>query len=636
MKMLSLLLFKVNKCVIIWRMRRKKFSPSEWVTILYGDYAGRYAKVIMHDKEGRYGVIPYNINNEPQAMVMLEPEALERIKPKVFSETELKKFLRGEKFYSEYEKDIFPSFNIKAKEPYELTADDIRQALININEDENCLNIFKEWFWVIINIFYKDLNIEPRVREDYINDAPENDDEIFAVAYGMTDRLYWGLEERFSSKEDEEKYKIIFENPVNWEKDNTDNTVIEESAYRTVCNDIISRVESYNHNKDLPKNEWTYSSYQKKHIITEYEEAGGLKDANDDELALYRRFVLDLEAEGDIQALKILAWGYYEGSEAFMQNWFLSEKYLLKLYLKTGDPFAANSLGYIYYYGRTNNGIPDYKKSFQYFSVGAMAGIDESIYKSADMLIYGRGVPKNIDVGLNMLIDGYKDACARFCEGDYECKFADYAFRMGNVCRDRLVYNMNLRDAYKFYLEAELAIKLRRQSGEYIGDGIVEIRIRNELRRIRENLGLDMERKELRADFPLYINQIYEDRFPVKVTLTVEKGAKTGTLKIERYRFVNEIKDFFEDDEDGTLREIFAIPKTLMAFPELSWATLTSEATYYLEGIVIAQKPEKGTYFFSDGFRRNENTNALEFFSQGELVGAVEAKWYVIRVAGGQ
>ena len=26
----------------------------------------------------------------------------------------------------------------------------------------------------------------------------------------------------------------------------------------------------------------------------------------------------------------------------------------------TGDPNSANTLGYIFYYGRTNNGIPEY------------------------------------------------------------------------------------------------------------------------------------------------------------------------------------------------------------------------------------------------------------------------------------
>lgn len=611
-------------------MRRKKFSQGDWVKILYGEYENCCGKVSMLDKEGRYGVIPYDGENEPQAMILLEPESLEKIKPLNFPETELKKFLRGEKFYSEYAKKIYPPFNMKTSAAYELTAQDIRQALININKEEDCLDIFKEWFWVIINIFYEDLNIESREREDYVNDAPEDEDELFAVVYGMTERLYWGLEERFSAKEEDEKYIIQFEDFPDWDK-NKDKSALERNAYKTICDDIISRVDSFEANQGLPKEEWVYSDSQKRHMISEYEEEKSLEDAGDEEVALYRRCVADLEEQGDVQALKALAWGYYEGNRAYMQNWYLSEKYLLKLYNKTGDAFAANALGYIYYYGRTSSGIPDYPRAFKYFSIGALAGVDESIYKAADMLIYGRGVPANVDVGLNMIIDGYKDSCERFCSGEYECKFADYALRMGNICRDRLVYNMSLRDAYKFYLEADFAIKKRRQVCNYIGDGTVELRINNELKKVREKADLDLNRKELKADFPVYINQIYEDRFPVKVTIKVKKGARTGTLKIERYRFGNEIKDIFEDDGQEAFKDFFSVPKTLLSFPELSWATLTSEITYYLEEIVVAQTSEKGPSFFSDGFRRNENTNALEFYSQGELVGAIEARWYVIR-----
>ena len=612
-------------------MRRKKFAPKDWVKILYGEYEGCCGRVTMHDKEGRYGVIPYNAQNEPQALILLEPESLEKIPPFNFSETELKKFLRAEKFYSEYEPFVFPSFNIKTSARYSLTAMDIRQALININRTDNCLEIFKEWFWVIINIFYEDLDIESRRLEEFMNDVPETDDEIFAVAYGMTERLYWGLEERFSSRQEEEKYIVSFENEPDWEGQDADRSALERSAYRAVCDDIISRVESYMHNLNLPKEQWVYSTSQKKRIISAYEDEESLENASNEAIALYRRFVRELEQEGDVQALKALAWGYYDGNDAFLQDFFEAEKYLLKLYLKTGDPFAANSLGYIYYYGRTNRGIPDYKKAFQYFSVGALAGIDESVYKAADMLVYGRGTPRNVDIGLNMIIDGYKDSLERFCNGEFDCKFAEYALRMGNICRDRLVYNMTLRDAYKFYLEAEFAIRKRRETALFPGDGRVELRIRNELRKIREKLKLDTQRDELKADFPIYINQLYEDRFPVKVTLSADREAKTGSIKIERYRFGNEIKDFFDGEQDDELTDLFTVPKTLVAFPELSWAQLTSEITYYLEDIVVAQTSEKDSAFFSDGFRRNENTNALEFFSQGELVGALEAKWYIIR-----
>ena len=55
------------------------------------------------------------------------------------------------------------------------------------------------------------------------------------------------------------------------------------------------------------------------------------------------------------------------------------------------------------------------------------------------MLIAGRGIPKNSDMGLNMLVDGYRNAFARFCQGEYDCMLASYAVRMGDACRDGLL-----------------------------------------------------------------------------------------------------------------------------------------------------------------------------------------------------
>ena len=45
----------------------------------------------------------------------------------------------------------------------------------------------------------------------------------------------------------------------------------------------------------------------------------------------------------------------------------------------------------------------------------------------------------------------------------------------------------------------------------------------------------------------------------------------------------------------------------------------------------VAKKP-KGEYFLSDGFKRNEMTQAIEFYYAGEMVAAIEAEWYVTTV----
>ena len=59
---------------------------------------------------------------------------------------------------------------------------------------------------------------------------------------------------------------------------------------------------------------------------------------------------------------------------------------------------------------------------------------------------------------------------------------------------------------------------------------------------------------------------------------------------------------------------------------------LTTELTFTLENLTVAKYPEKEGHFLSDGFRKNEMTGAVEFYSSGELVAAVEAEWYVIDI----
>ena len=611
--------------------RRRKFDQGDWVTIKCGEYKGRYGKVCMHEKGGGYVVLPYDKDNEPGAMITLDVGSLSLIEPFKFNEYDLRAFCRGEILYCDIKEDVFPAFNIKADADHEITAADIREAFKNINRTPDCLNTFKEWFWLIINIFYDNLNIADRYDEEIFTDAPETDDEIFCVVYGLCEKLYWRLEERFSQKEDFEKYTIKFNSPYDWDKDR-DVKILERSVYQAVCEDIISRVDAYMHNRGIPKEHWIYSDSEKHHIIASFTEEKDLSLLTEDELYMYKRFVDDLYKKGDEHAMAILAWGHYEGNEAYEQDWALSEKFLLELYEKTGDPYAANSLGYIYFYGRVNEGIADYEKAFKYFSFGALAGIDESRYKAADMLINGLGTRRNLDMGLNLIVDGYQEAMADFCEGNYDNKLADYALRMGNACRDNLIYGMGLRDAYKFYLEAEFAIKKRREINEEYGDDQVEQNIKNEMANIREHVGIPGSGGVLRADFPVYINQLFDDRYPVKVSIDVPRDSREGTLTISRLRFEGDMPDLPPEAAGSELIKFLDSPPILASYPELSFAELTSEITYILEEVELVKTPEKSNHFLSDAFRRNDVTNSLEFYAGGEMIAAIEAGWYVVKV----
>ena len=83
--------------------------------------------------------------------------------------------------------------------------------------------------------------------------------------------------------------------------------------------------------------------------------------------------------------------------------------------------------------------------------------------------------------------------------------------------------------------------------------------------------------------------------------------------------------------EDGNMGEP-AMRKILITYPELSYTTVSAEIEFRLEEGEILKLPEHGKPFFSDSFRKNEVTGALEFYAHGDLVAALDAKWYVIKV----
>ena len=139
----------------------------------------------------------------------------------------------------------------------------------------------------------------------------------------------------------------------------------------------------------------------------------------------------------------------------------------------TGDASAANTLGYIFYYGRCNNGVPEYEEAFKYFSIGHAFTYFESTYKLADMFAHGYGVVKDGKTANHLYWSVYEQNLKRFIKEDYECKFADAALRMGNCFRYGYGAEIDLTTAYYYYLQADLAIRKRTEVANHYGDTVV-------------------------------------------------------------------------------------------------------------------------------------------------------------------
>lgn len=193
----------------------------------------------------------------------------------------------------------------------------------------------------------------------------------------------------------------------------------------------------------------------------------------------YRSYVETLCEHNIELGLLEKAYGSYTGNAVFKQDWKISEELLLKLVELHQNPWAANSLGYIYYYGRTTNGVPDYDKALKYFTIASLADIPEAKYKLCDMMTDGKGFPTKMpEMAFKALMPLYDDLLNEFKGENYSCEFADVAIRMGNF-----YYNLtkkghfSLYYAYHYYMIAKYALELRMKHDPQFGDDSVMKRL---------------------------------------------------------------------------------------------------------------------------------------------------------------
>ena len=233
--------------------------------------------------------------------------------------------------------------------------------------------------------------------------------------------------------------------------------------------------------------------------IAQREEEESPKEAED----FYREYLPILAKRGDYESIRMLGYDYYEGCDGFPLDPKESLYWLNKAYEMKQDPEIARTLGYIYYYGRANNGVPEGDKAFQYFSIGHHAGrYFEATYKLADCYLHGYGTPRCEQAAFNLVNDIYEENRKYFLNGDDYSKFADVALRLGSYYRDGVYVEKDLQAAYHYYLEARAAIRHRLKKGEYAGDKGVAA-------------GIFRSIQELQKDHPMPEREYHQGRLRV-------------------------------------------------------------------------------------------------------------------------
>ncbi|MBR2024512.1 MAG: hypothetical protein IKA02_01745, partial [Clostridia bacterium] len=215
----------------------------------------------------------------------------------------------------------------------------------------------------------------------------------------------------------------------------------------------------------------TYTDGEKSLILKEILDNYKPDALTENEKELYKNLALELSEKGVREGLLAVGYGSYGGDGIFECDYNLSEKCMLKL-IETVDRlpekgFYANTLGYIYYYGRTNNGVADYQKAYLYFSFGASCGIYESIYKLSDLYNSGLAGVKSPACAKKLLFDIYGELYSRFLSEEFDCEFADVALRLGKFAMNETVEGFyTYASALNYFTEAQYALSLRNKFGD--------------------------------------------------------------------------------------------------------------------------------------------------------------------------
>ena len=240
-----------------------------------------------------------------------------------------------------------------------------------------------------------------------------------------------------------------------------------------------------------------YSESTLNHILFEMD----VKNCpTEEKLEFYREGLIYLANQEKEGPMRELAYAYYTGDYGFPIDFEKSLHWLEKTYEKNHNPFIANTIGYIYYYGRTTNGVPQGDKAFQYFSIGMNAGkCIESIYKVADCYVKGYGTPINHQAAYNLVSDLYEWSLKEYLEGR-DNKFADVALRMGSYYWNGIHVDKDLDEALEYFLIARYAILKRlKQKEEYVGDRGVSASICKSIDAIAKEL--DIQQREIQDSF---------------------------------------------------------------------------------------------------------------------------------------
>ena len=268
--------------------------------------------------------------------------------------------------------------------------------------------------------------------------------------------------------------------------------------------------------------------------------------------------------------------------------------------MKPEEGTYPNTLGYLCYYGRHTDGIPQFEEARKWFELGTKLNMIESTYKLADMLYDGLGGAKDIRRAVDLYNDIYWYCRTQFEKGIVDCKFADIALRVGKLFYDGICVEKDDFIALSYLLEARYAITKRKPFNRY-GDDTVEKNIEAAIAACVQP-PMDERKKEL-VEFPFgrIPHFFLMDGFLMSFRLAMSDD---GYLRI----------NFVRRDVDGQWgrKVLWPVPFTMECF-------FTCFITVYGEKVEHVWHPNPGKEVYCDRYEYDEETDLHLFYLKDDL-----------------
>ncbi len=511
----------------------------------------------------------------------------------ILSREQLCGIARYEKTFRDYLGDTpFDEADFICPEPYRYTLEDLCAALERMLDTDPAVGEMGEsWLYPIRELD----EVFGLTEACTIPEEPQNTyPRIFTEEGYYFQHVWWVLEDA-------------------WELENGDRHVSDIADIKNCLNSA----RRYLSNKGKPVPKWTFTNTEKRNYIALFNEDEMVKNASEEALALARCFADELCEANDATALYLKGYACYGGNRLYLCDWEESRDCMIKLYKIDDDPHYMNTLGYIYYYGRTNNGIPEYGKALHCFSVAAANGLYEGAYKLADMYHHGYGCEKSDRSARSLYGMVYDDSRKRFLHGVDGGNFADAAFRMGNVYADGIGEKPDYAEAYAFFLQAVYAARLRLETDDFFGNQTVAIGAGKRLEEIRAKLPKGYLKKEVRWNdlriIPWYF--LDKNQYQRLQLSAVPKEDGGFVLTVSR-------------------RATRAVPEpeyVLITLTELSFCKRTRELSLETSPETKLWMADRADTVRFDFMQYNEVEGRWEFYEEDTLTAWVRSDYYFFR-----